>query len=85
MPASKNINTTLSETLILPVLHIRSPICSSNQTELSTTELSTIEEGTNTAVFAKICILAPNCHQLGYILSIGSAINLDMIPPAEIS
>ena len=80
MPASKNINTTSSETLILPVLHIRSPICSSNQTELST-----IEEGTNTPVFAKICILAPNCHQLGYILSIGSAINLDMIPPAEIS
>ena len=80
MPAFKNINSTSSETLILPVLHIRSPICSSNQTELSA-----IKEGTNTPVFAKICILAPNCHQLGYILSIGSAINLDMIPPAEIS
>ena len=63
MPASKNINTTSSETLILPVLHIRSPICSSNQTELSA-----IKEGTNTPVFAKICILAPNCHQILYML-----------------
>ena len=48
MPAFKNINTTSSETLLLPVLHIRSPICSSNQTELSA-----IKEGTNTPVFAK--------------------------------
>ena len=82
MPASENINTTSSETLILSVRHIRSPLCSSNQAELST-----IEEGVNTSVFAKICILAPNCHQywVHSVLSIGSAINSDMIPPAEIS